>query len=154
MSIILIGRNDADALGAGWHPVQEGPAGVPCRWMSPRAEVRLRMGGLAGLAVTVSVPGMIQGLKPGLSVYDGPRRLGHCNNLGPEGAWSVVDLPFDGRLQRADHDGAELLLTLVVEMLDGTCCVPMAFVPHTVMGNGDLRELGTLVSSIRLVTAQ
>lgn len=155
MTLILIGRNDADALGAGWHPAQEGPAGAPCRWMSPRAVVRVAGAGAGEICVTVSAPALIQGRRPGLSVYAGEQLLGHCADLGDEGVWNVARILFEnpGNNGGAPGSAAEKLeMTLVIEELGGGEPNSLSFIPHEVMGNGDLRDLGALVSSIRLIT--
>lgn len=154
MELILIGRNDAEALGSGWHPVKEGPTGVPCRWMSPRAVVRLPGPGARGVCVTVSAPAIIEGRKPGLSVYADEKLLGHCADLGDEGVWNVAQILFEypENISGARNAADSLELALVIEELSGGKSTPLAFIPHEIMGNGDLRELGTLVSSIRLIT--
>lgn len=150
--MILIGRNDADALATGWHPLQEGPAGVPCRWMSPRAVVRMPSGfRVRGTCMTVSAPGEIRGMRPGMSVYYGGTLLGHCGDLGLEGAWNTVQITFDDTAMEGlpTSAAAPLKLTLAVENREAGDAVPLAFVPHEVLGNGDLRELGALISSVR-----
>lgn len=151
--MILIGHNDADALAAGWHPVQEGPAGVPCRWMSQRAEIRLRAektdndAAMGGLCVTISGPASIQGKTPGLSVYKGEIFLGHCANLGGEGCWNTAIIRFDN--ENSDCEDQEQKLTLAIENRESGAATPLAFIPHEILGNGDLRELGSLISSVR-----
>lgn len=153
--MILIGRNDADALATGWHPVQEGPASVPCRWMSPRAVLRMTSGSrLRGICMTVSAPGEIRGMRPGMSAYHGETLLGHCSDLGLEGAWNTVIITFDDNATEAlpTNAAASLTLTFAVEHRENDQTMPLAFVPHEVLGNGDLRELGALVSSVRWIT--
>jgi len=148
--LILIGRNDAAWLGEGWHPAQDGPGGLPCRWMSQQATVKLAEGGggPADIFVAVSAPGSIKGMAPGLSVYADGTLLGHQADLGREGVWHGalfgVTLPPDcGALRLAvEHrsDAADA----------GGTTTPLAFVPHEVLGNGDLRQLGVQVSMIRI----
>jgi hypothetical protein len=150
--MILIGRNDADALATGWHPLQEGPAGVPCRWMSPRAVVRLApVPGITGLCITVSAPAQMRGVRPGLSVYHGDKLWGHCEDLGEDGAWSTAIIEFDDDIELpAGATAAPLTLTLIIENRDDEP-ETLAFIPHEVLANGDLRELGAQVSSIRWI---
>jgi len=146
--MILMGMNDAAVLKDGWHPVQEGPGGIPCRWMSPRATVFLAAG--ASVQATVSAPGEIAGRRPGLSVYgaDGTL-LGHCADLGREGEWTVVQLS----LGRSTQAGGELC-AFAVESIDSGSAVPLGFIPHEIFGNGDLRELGVQISTIRVCPNQ
>lgn len=151
--LILIGENDGAYLREGWHPVQPGPAGLPCRWISPEAVLELPASDATGganrtparLVATVSAPLTLRGLKPGLSVYSGEARLGHCEDIADsDGQWFTVsiDLP-------AWPAGS---VRLAVEHLDPATgqATRLAFVPHEVLGNGDLRELGVQVSSLRI----
>lgn len=165
--MILMGVNDAAALGSGWHPVQEGPGGVPCRWMSAEAEIQVSTKGLVTddnrtapearprplhLTVGVSAPALIRNKRPGLSVYtDRGDLLGHCADLGDEGAWNIAFIPLkaDALPGAFEH----ISLRLVTETRAGAEPELLAFVPHEVFANGDLRALGTLVTSIRLSSA-
>lgn len=151
--MILIGRNDADALATGWHPLQDGPGGVPCRWMSPRAEVRMPKPhpGAGALCVSVSAPDRIRRYPPGLSLYYGEEFLGNCADLGDEGFWTTALIPINpDRIQVIYQDTPNVTLTLAVENRSQKV-VPLAFIPHEVLNNGDLRELGVQISSLRWV---
>ncbi len=155
--IILIGHNDTAYLTTGWHPVQDGPGGVTCRWMSQRAEIAIP--GAAGNAqalpqppplreiiITLSAPAEISGRKPGLSLYTGNTLLGHCPDLGPENHWATAIFSLTPPVSPV----APLLLKLAMESRENETVIPLAFVPHEVLQNGDLRELGSLVSTVRL----
>ena len=112
--------------------------------------------GLGGLCVSVSAPALIQRQKPGLSAYAGVHLLGHCADLGDEGGWTVAEILFTGPIDEVSQESGRaswLEITLAVEAFDGEVPTALAFIPHEVMGNGDLRELGTLVSSIRGISA-
>lgn len=118
--------------------------------MSQQATVKLAddAGGAAEIFIAVSAPAAIREMAPGLSLYAEGALLGHQADLGRESVWHGalfgVTLPPDC--------GA---LRLAVEHRSGAAdaggtTTPLAFVPHEVLGNGDLRQLGVQVSMIRI----
>ena len=132
------GDNDYLVLGAGWHPLQEGPGGVQCRWMSPKAVLRIPDDetGVTGIRMQLTAPGIIEGFKPGLSVHLADQRLAHETDLGQEGQWHTVEIRWPSPVN------GELFLDLVVENADPAAPSPLRFLPGIVLGNGDIRELG------------
>lgn len=147
--IYRFGHNDYLCLGAGWHPLQEGPGGVACRWMSPRATVRIpdEEQSVTGIIVKVTAPQTINGHAPGLSVYRDNRLLGHCADLGLECHWTDIHIPFDCPPLAGDQE-----LTFVVEHRAGDLVTPLTFLPNLVLGNGDIRELGIQAAQLQFTS--
>jgi len=111
--------------------------------MAVRGELRLNLAGMKRIVITVS-PAPDVAAKPGLSLYIGNALVGHCRELGKPGEWSTVEFLVDSRTRDAAG------FSLVSENRDQEEPVPVTFVPHRVSENGDWRELGVLVSSIRI----
>jgi len=111
--------------------------------MAARGEIRLGLAGLKRIVITVS-PASNAPVKPGLSLYIGNELAGHCRELGKPGEWSTAEFLVDSKSREV------VGVSLVSENRDQKEPVPVAFVPHQILKNGDWRELGLLVSSIRI----
>lgn len=145
-----MGANDLAHCLSGWHVRETDKRnGVCYRWTGAEAEFRIFVEqGSRALTLMVSGAATLTGQPVPLSLYSGGRRLFHLREAAPADNWTIAELPLD-----PSHYG-EQIYTLRVETLRGTESpgsrgVAQLFVPDLYLHNGDFRELGIMVASIR-----
>jgi hypothetical protein len=145
-----MGANDLTHCLSGWHVREtDGRNGVCYRWTGAEAEFRIFVEqGSRALSLMVSGPAILTGEPVPLSLYSGGRRLAHLREAAPTDNWTIAELPLDS------SQYGEQVYTLRVETLRGSephghRGVAQLFVPDLYLHNGDFRQLGIMVASIR-----
>jgi hypothetical protein len=151
-AMIVMGANDLAHCLSGWHVRERDERnGVCYRWTGAEAQFRIGAGpGSRALRLMVSGPSALTGRPVPLSLYAAGHRVAHLPAAASADAWTIVDLP----LAEAASPGPIFMLRVEVLAGDespaqrGTAQV---FVPDLYLRNGDFRELGIMVASIRVV---